>query len=227
MITVSGIGWLTNEGYGGVRSRQRIRYENGEGVNSLPKRGIFSHSFKNFGRLDAISRMTAYAVALAVQDAGIKYVPGLKQDIGIIGTNTEGSLQADLAYFRDYVGSGRTLSRGNLFIYTLPSSPVGEAAIHFGFLGPLLYARGLDNSLVTVLDIAEEMITAKETSIMLAGKAEETEAVFFVLGCRPGQGEAGSVDLEDLRKIVKTTPGVASMIRELSLLTARKASCED
>jgi len=202
-------------------------YDNGGGVNSLPKRGIFSHSFKNFGRLDAISRMTTYAVALAVQDAGIKYLPGLKQDIGIIGTNTEGSLQADLAYFRDYVESGRKLSRGSLFIYTLPSSPVGEAAIHFGFLGPLLYAWGLDNSLVAVLDIAQGMITAGETPIMLAGKAEESEAVFFVLESRLGESEAGSGDLEDVREIVKATPGVASMIQELSLLTARKASCED
>jgi len=227
MITVSGIGWLTNEGYGGVRRRQRLMYDNGGGVNSLPKRGIFSHSFKNFGRLDAISRMTTYAVALAVQDAGIKYLPGLKQDIGIIGTNTEGSLQADLAYFRDYVESGRKLSRGSLFIYTLPSSPVGEAAIHFGFLGPLLYAWGLDNSLVAVLDIAQGMITAGETPIMLAGKAEESEAVFFVLESRLGESEAGSGDLEDVREIVKATPGVASMIQELSLLTARKASCED
>jgi len=182
-------------------------YDNGGGVNSLPKRGIFSHSFKNFGRLDAISRMTTYAVALAVQDAGIKYLPGLKQDIGIIGTNTEGSLQADLAYFRDYVESGRKLSRGSLFIYTLPSSPVGEAAIHFGFLGPLLYAWGLDNSLVAVLDIAQGMITAGETPIMLAGKAEESEAVFFVLESRLGESEAGSGDLEDVREIVKATPG--------------------
>jgi len=202
-------------------------YDNGEGVNSLPKRRIFSHSFKNFGRLDAISRMTVYAVALAVQDAGIKYLPGLKQDIGIIGTNTEGSLQADLTYFRDYVGSGRTLSRGNLFIYTLPSSPFGEAAIHFGFLGPLLYVWGLDNSLVAVLDIAQEMITAGETPIILAGKAEESEAIFFVLESRLGKGVAGSGDLENIREIVKATPGVASMIQELSLLTERKASCED
>ena len=179
MITVSGIGWLTNEGYGGVRRRQRLMYDNGEGVNSLPKRGIFSHSFKNFGRLDAISRMTTYAVALAVQDAGIKYLPGLKQDIGIIGTNTEGSLQADLAYFRDYVESGRKLSRGSLFIYTLPSSPVGEAAIHFGFLGPLLYAWGLDNSLVAVLDIAQGYDHCRRDTDHTGGKSGRVRSCFF------------------------------------------------
>ena len=64
----------------------------------------------------------------------------------------EGSLQSDLEYFRDYLEGGRTLSRGNLFIYTLPSSPLGEAAIHFGLLGPLLYAASEGNALTAVLD---------------------------------------------------------------------------
>ncbi len=136
-ISVHGIGWLTKEGYGCIRSELRHAYEVGEGAHTLPKRDIFSHPFKNFGRLDTISKMTAYAVSLALQDAGIEYSPIGKQDIGIVGTNAEGSLRSDIEYFRDYLEGGRTLSRGNLFIYTLPSSPIGEAAIHFGFLGPV------------------------------------------------------------------------------------------
>ena len=91
-IAVRGIGWLTKAGYGCIRSGLRHAYENSEGARSLPKRRIFSHPFKNFGRLDGISRMTAYAVALAMQDAGIEYSPEKKQDIGIIGTSSEGSL---------------------------------------------------------------------------------------------------------------------------------------
>jgi len=132
-ISVRGIGWLTKEGYGCVRSELRQAYELGEGAHTLVKRDIFSHPFKNFARLDAISRMTAYAVSLALQDGGIEYSPIRKQDIGIVGTSAEGSLRSDIEYFRDYLESGRTLSRGNLFIYTLPSSPLGEAAIHFVF----------------------------------------------------------------------------------------------
>jgi len=41
--------------------------------------------------------------------------------------------------FLDYVQAGRKLGRGSLFIYTLPSSPLAEAAIHFGLQGPVLY----------------------------------------------------------------------------------------
>ncbi|HSQ77319.1 MAG TPA: hypothetical protein VLN91_00360, partial [Nitrospirota bacterium] len=70
-IAVRGIGWVTQEGYGCVRSGLLHRYEIREGVHTLPGKDIFSHPFKNFGRLDTISKMTAYAVSLALRDAGV------------------------------------------------------------------------------------------------------------------------------------------------------------
>ncbi len=221
MISVRGIGWLTSEGYGCVRSGLQQVFENGEDAQVLPKRGIFSHPFKNFGRLDGLSRMTAYCVALALQDACIEYTPGKKQDIGSIGTNALGSLLADIEYYRDYIDSGRTLSRGNLFIYTLPSSPLGEAAIHFGLLGPLLYAADEDHSLALILDTAGDMILAGETPVMLAGRADENNAVYFVL-----EGNARMsvlCSLPDARSIVQTDPNVGAMVKKFSLLAAGKA----
>ena len=222
-ISVRGIGWLTNNGYGCIRSGQRREFETGESINSLPKRGIFSHPFKNFGRLDNLARMNAYAVALALQDAGIEYSPGLKQDIGIIGTNAEGSLRSDIEDFKEYVESGRTLSRGNLFIYTLPSSPVGESAIHFGLRGPLLYVMEEKNALAQVLDTAADMIMAQETPMMLAGRAEETEALYFILTADPGQTLDGTCSFADAKRIVETSPDVSGMVQNLEALTARKA----
>ncbi len=217
-ISVRGIGWLTSERYGRIRSNQQQAYEAGEGPHSLSKSGLFSHPFKNFGRLDTISRMTVYAVALALQDAGIEYSPTKKQDIGIVGTNAEGPLQSDREYFKDYIASGRTLSRGNLFIYTLPSSPAGEAAIHFGFLGPMLYADAGQNSLISVLDIAAEMILAGETPVTLAGQAEAHEAVYFVLAPDAGLHGAAVCDLSNARMLAETSPDVAGMIRKFSEL---------
>jgi 3-oxoacyl-[acyl-carrier-protein] synthase II len=211
---VRGIGWLTQEGYGCVRSGLRQEYETGEGVHTLPKRDIFSHPFKNFGRLDTISKMTAYAVSLALQDAGIEYSPLRKQDIGIVGTNAEGSLQSDKEYFRDYLEGGRTLSRGNLFIYTLPSSPIGEAAIHFGLLGPVVYAASEKNALTAVIDMAGEMLLADEAPVMLAGKAEADEAVFVVLERDPGRERSTLCDLALARTLVEETPGVRGLVRK-------------
>jgi 3-oxoacyl-[acyl-carrier-protein] synthase II len=221
-ISVRGIGWLSGGEYGCIRLGHRQRYDAREGHDSLSKGDIFSYHFKNFGRLNGISRMTAYGVALALRDAGIEYSTAKKQDIGIIGTNAEGSLQADRAYFRDYVEGGRTLSRGNLFIYTLPSSPIGEAAIHFGLLGPLLYAAGQDASISTVLDSAAEMLLARETPVMLSGRGENDSALFFVLEGQAGQDRPIIGDLADIRSITETDPGVPEMVRQFSLLAARK-----
>jgi len=215
-ISVLGIGWLTHAGYGRIRSGLRQAYGSGEGTHSLPKKGILLHPVKNFGRLDAASRLTVAAVSLALQDAGIEHAPAQKQDIGIIGTNDEGSLRSDLEYFRDYVGGGRTLSRGNLFIYTLPSSPVGEAAIHFGLQGPLLYAADERGSLAPVLDTAAEMILCSETPVMLAGKVRDNEAVYLVLAGYAGR--AVLCDVSAARSIVETTPDVAGMVQKFSRL---------
>lgn len=221
-ISVRGIGWLAKEGYGCVRSGLQQAFEAGEGARTLPKRDIFSHPFKNFGRLDTISRMTAFGVSLALQDGGIEYFPGRKQDIGIVGTSSEGSLRSDIEYFRDYLESGRTLSRGNLFIYTLPSSPLGEAAIHFGFLGPLLYAAGEGPSLAPILDIAGEMILARDATLMLAGRAEPDEAAFFLLAADNEQDAEVVCGLSKARAIVEANPDIAGMIRQLSRRDTRK-----
>jgi 3-oxoacyl-(acyl-carrier-protein) synthase len=222
-ISVHGIGWLTKEGYGCIRSELQHAFAAGEDARTLPKRDIFSHPFKNFGRLDTISKMTAFGVSLALQDAGIEYSPTGKQDIGIVGTNAEGSLRSDIEYFRDYLESGRTLSRGNLFIYTLPSSPIGEAAIHFGFLGPVLYAAGLRNGLSDAFDVATEMVLAGEAPVMLAGKAEADEAMFFVIRRESGQDGSVFCDAAEARSLVETGPDVAGLARKFLRMTARKA----
>jgi 3-oxoacyl-(acyl-carrier-protein) synthase len=222
MISVRGIGWLSKQGYGCVRSELQQAYEVGEGAHTLPQRDIFSHPFKNFGRLDALSRMTAFAVSLALQDGGIEYSLTRKLDIGIVGTSAEGSLRSDAEYFRDYLEGGRTLSRGNLFIYTLPSSPLGEAAIHFGCVGPLLYAAVEGNSLAPIIDLAEEMVLAREATMMLVGMAEPEEAVFFLITADAGKEIEVLCGLSDARSIVAANPDTEGMIRNLSRLNSRK-----
>lgn len=219
MIGISGIGWLTPEGFGCIRSGLQHRFENGEDARVLPKKGVFSHPFRNFGRLDTISRMTVYAVSLALQDAGIEYSPLRKQDMGIIGTSAEGSLRTDLDYFRDYLQSGRTLSRGNLFIYTLPSSAIGEAAIHFGLLGPALYTAGTRNILSSALELAGEMIGSGQTPAVLAGRAEPESAIFFVVQQGAGELYRG---LDEACSAADSSSTVAQVVDQFLRLAARK-----
>lgn len=211
MISIRGIGWLYAGKYGCVR---RAESNMADEATALGK-GLFSYPFKNFGRLDIISRHVCYAVALAMKDAGIAYNMGHKQDIGIAGTNANGSLTADGLYFRDYLDGGRTLGRGNLFIYTLPSSPLGEAAIHFGLLGPLFYVTGGEDSLVRAMTISEDMIMQSEARSMLVGMADEEHAMYFVIGVDAGHKES---PLRVTRAVETLAKGLTfpETIRELS-----------
>ncbi len=180
-VSILGIGWVSDKGYGCLRQGASFKYDGSDGVNRLHKKGIFSYAFKNYARLDKASKMTCCAAALALRDAEVLYSMDRKQDIGIIATNSLGSLNADRVYLKDYLDLGRRLARGNLFIYTLPTSPLGEAAIHFGLQGPLLYVAASCKSLAGVMGIAAEKIVLAETPMMLGGMAGEDEAIYFVL----------------------------------------------
>ena len=142
----------------------------------LLKDAVLAYPIENFGRFDAASRLIALSVALSLYDANIHYAKDKKQDIGILGTSPDGALASNLTYFKDYVKAGRKLGRGNLFIYTLPSSPLAESAIHFGLQGPILYMRNLEKPEDYLLAQAELMVQNKEAQAILAVSFGTNEA---------------------------------------------------
>jgi 3-oxoacyl-(acyl-carrier-protein) synthase len=164
--------------------------------------------------------MTVSAVALALKDAGIEYSADTKQDIGIIGTSCDGSLKSDIDYYRDFVENGRTLSRANLFIYTLPSSAPGEAAIHFGLVGPLFYATGIDNSLAEFFDMAAQIVADREAGRMLIGKIIGAEAIYFVIDS--SEQERAFCSLSQARTIVAASQDISEILRQLSTLKVKR-----
>jgi len=211
-ISILGTGWITSKGYGTINSGEEHIFAPEETLYTVAKNGIFNRRpVKNFGRLDRLSRITLAAVSLALRDAGIDSSPDSKKGIGIVGTNDQGSLETDTAYFRDFADNGRKLARANLFIYTLPSSPMGEAAIHFGLSGPLLYMAGIGPDLATVLTTAAGMVAGAESSLMLAGVTCGDEGLYSVIGESESRGICRLEDLfgstgidADIQKIVTT-----------------------
>lgn len=222
MIAIRGIGWLTSAGYGTIGKGGQHAFAVGEGVTSLSRAGVVPTPYRNFGRLDPLSRTTIGAVALALDDAGLAGAPEHKQATGIVGTARDGSLAADLAYFRDYVANGRTLGRGNLFIYTLPTSPLGEAAIQFGLTGPLLYAAGGAAPLGTALKLASDLVAGGEAPRMLAGTAGADEALYLMVD-RAETGEP-LCTLAEALAVAASGDGVAGMAAEFSALLTRKGA---
>ncbi len=143
-MTVLGIGWINKTHYGQGMDREGSAYESFRSLRAADA-GYFAYAVKNFGRFNVDAKYACCAVALALHDAGIAYTAETEASIGMIGTSPHGALEANQAYYQDFVDCGKTLARGNLFIYTLPTSPLAEVMIHFGLQGPLMYASPSDD----------------------------------------------------------------------------------
>jgi 3-oxoacyl-[acyl-carrier-protein] synthase II len=194
-VAITGVGWLDEAAYGGVRRGNRVPYAGRADLLTLRHAdGIFAHPLRNAGRFDRTALLTCYAVALTLRDAGASYAEGRKLDIGLLGTNDDGCLEANAAYFNDYVACGRTLGRGNLFIYTLPSTPLAEAAIHFGLQGPLAYMSRPGNFLPELMRSAAGMVRRGDAAAMIALRVEPQRAVGLLFEPDAGREAACGAD---------------------------------
>jgi 3-oxoacyl-[acyl-carrier-protein] synthase II len=182
-VNIQGAGWIGPRGHG--RVRRNIRAEHADLGVLWKSDPVFARRAKSFGRFDVASRLAYYAAALALDDAG-RGDPPAGEGLGLIGTGAAGCLASNLDYFKDYVSCGRTLARGNLFVYTLPTSPLAEVAIHFGLEGPLLYASSPERPLAAALETAAGMIRRGEAAGMLVIAAGAAEALCAVLSTQAG-----------------------------------------
>ena len=224
MAVVTGIGWITAGEYGCVAQGRRAEYGDLTSLHSLLQRqGVLADPIKHFGRFDAESRMVCCSVALALHDASMPGAEGGQRNLGLVGTSAVGCLEANRAYFKDYVETGRTLARGNLFIYTLPSTPLAEAAIHFGCRGPLMYLGFPEARVPSLLRHAGSMIRRGEASGLLAIEASATDAVCFVLKGERDPGPEALCDLDEAAGIAETAEPVEDLVRGLEMVTV---SCE-
>jgi len=130
-------------------------------------RGVIPCPIDNFTRFNLDSKLVCLAVALTLHKAKIDYRRLKKLDIGIIGTNKEGAFFSNLAYYKDYILGGQVLGRANLFIYTLPSSPLAESAINFRLTGPLLYMYPEGSGKNGIIEFSKNLIKLKQAEGML------------------------------------------------------------
>ena len=158
-VSPSGVVLKTNSGFGGVNAAlalsltpfaqtEKVREIElsvvGRGCCSasgpVPAGGAFALP-RNFGRFSAESGLAFHAITQALKEAGLTpdESGSMCSRVGVIALDRDGSMAANRAYFADYVESGRVLGRGQLFVYTLPTSVAAECAIACRLRGPLLY----------------------------------------------------------------------------------------
>jgi len=223
MINITGIGWIGPQKYGCLMRRySRSKTDIKSLYSKLRQESILLDDIKNFGRFDDVSKFTCCAAGLALYDAKRTHPFNSKDNVGLIGTNTNGCLESNLRYFQDYIKSGRTLARGNLFTYTLPSSPMADAAIYLGLKGPLLYMGFQQKQVSSLLQQAKIMIQSNEAEAMLAVKADQEKAICFICEKNPGVSSENMFILQDIIQITDRRLHLQELIAALEKNSLRK-----
>lgn len=180
-ISITGMSFIVNDTCGAVGRQMRLPCSSPrEACRLLESQGFLKVLPKNFGRFDPASVMTYASVLWACVDAGLPFAQG-KQRIGIVGSNPEGALDSNRAFFADYVNAGRNSARSNLFVYTLPTTPLAEAALFCGFTGPVWYMYQPFGGAGRLLEEAALCAAQEDIEAMLAVCATPQEAVCFVV----------------------------------------------
>lgn len=182
MIEISGLGWINDQCYGRGRNQKHVKYANRVPIRRLGlESSLFREPVKNFGRFEPVTQKLCVATSLALQDAGLLH--GEKQlEIGLLVIHKAGCVESNRQFFQDYLDGGRSCSRANLFIYTLPTSPGAEAAIHFGLRGPLLYIDALDDSMDSEIQAVENVLRTHQAQAMLIYMIDDPHLIAAVVG---------------------------------------------
>ncbi|HBA83338.1 MAG TPA: hypothetical protein DCZ95_04505 [Verrucomicrobia bacterium] len=156
---------------------------------------LLARPYKNWGRLSPLSKKMVHALALALKEMDTPYKMGGPIPWGIVSVNTSGCQADNERYFKDYAEAGRTLARGSLFVYTLPTSPIAEAALHFRLAGPLFHVVQAQEDYSLILNWAESFFAGGDAEGMIVVSTEQPRVVCGFL-TREGDGRGrGLADL--------------------------------
>lgn len=180
-VTITGMSFILKDTCCAVGRHMRLPCSGAkDACRVLEVQGSFKGQPKNFGRFDQVS-LTTYAAALwACVDAGLPFTQ-VKRRVGIIGFNQQGALDSNQAFFADYVNAGRNSARSNLFVYTLPTTPLAEVALFCGFTGPVWYMYQPFGGAGRFIEEAALCVLQDDVEAMLVICADLQEAVCFVV----------------------------------------------
>lgn len=133
---------------------------------------------KYYSRMTPETRCCLFAASIALKNSPLEPA---SQEIGLLSTGSDGVLRANTEYFHDYLANGRTLGRGNLFIYTLPTSALGELAIALGLTGPSMFIQSIESPLANLAQIASQMISTNEAAGFLALWSDSDAAICLTI----------------------------------------------
>jgi hypothetical protein len=196
-------GWIAISGFGAGEAAEG-RFHTRQELDRYLAAPPAGKPSRNYGRFDLPTRLVCHAVHLALRAAGYRAERPFSEGAGLIGTGDLGTLAANLAYYRDYCENGKVLARSNLFLYTLPTSPLAEAAILFRLRGPLFFlTAGPEGSPAAAVQAAGDLLDDVEVPCMLVCDAAPTAVIVHVMEAASGREVQAALEAAaSLRRIV-------------------------
>jgi len=176
---ITGLGWISAVNSGRGADQLKPRWD--EGTPSIPTSILSSiKGGSRFGRLDLFSQTGVAAVGLALQDAG--HLPLNRPDTGeagcqlqnqpasiaLISSTTSSCSLTDHDFYKT-VQSDPGLASPGLFVYTLATSFLGEAALRFSLTGASMAVFEPQPHAGAALTLALEELTSGDDEIVVAG----------------------------------------------------------
>jgi Beta-ketoacyl synthase, N-terminal domain len=172
-VVLSAFSFVTAREFGnqiGATTWSEVGAQSGDGSSPPVFRwkNISDSNYKDFGRLDPMCKMSVAAVELLsgqFEDCS----PERKKQVAIILGSSSGSLATDLQFCKTIGQPGG--ASPVLFSYALPSTPIAEVAIRYGFQGPnYCFLAGRGSGLLALSEGVE---------LLLAGEAQDC----LCIGC--------------------------------------------
>ncbi len=176
---LTGIGWVSATGSGRGHCDKATDWP--VGTPNVPTSILKSiKGGSRFGRLDLFSQIGVAAIGLALQDAGYLPTPvnrpaAIKQpakpkpsSIGLICATTSSSSLTDHNFFNTMKEAPHLASPG-LFVYTLATSFLGEAALRFSLTGLTMAVIEPKPNATGAVCTAIEELSGGDDEIMITG----------------------------------------------------------
>ena len=221
-MMISGISCMTDQACGSLQRGWQKKFETpGILYEELEAEGFFSVPLHKVRWLHTVSQRYCLAAALTLRDAFESSAAAriAAPQVGILSLNRDGALRSNLDYFKDYVQSGRKLARGNLFIHTLPTSPLAEVAITFGLKGPLFHLSASEPEWNLLFDRSEALGQAASGLNLLCCAASEHAIICFFLSPDGSQTEEKCISVQQMKSSIGNLWDLKDVFRALKIET--------
>lgn len=190
---IHALGWCDMQHWGSVGANTSLRHGATPDLSvSAEVEGLIGGEVRYYARMPMQTRLSLVAMGQALR-ASHWGKSGLRE-IGMTTAGFDGCLDANHVYFRDHVETGRGAGRGSLFIYTMATSTIGEAAIALGLSGPALYVHHDVDPVTNLIEVSRQMATDGQADGVLALWSDTQAAVCFAIGAESGNGFDATIE---------------------------------